>query len=56
MQVGDLVKCHTYFGIVVGHWTHDVSEEEHTLVHWLTGRYTGETDAMLEIDLEAICK
>ena len=56
MQIGSLVKHVTFFGIVVGKWTHDVTEEEHTLVHWLTGQYTGDPDAIIESDLEVLCK
>ncbi len=56
MQIGTLVKYHTYLGIVVGHWTHNFSGEEHTLVHWLTGKYTGDTDAVIENTLEVLCE
>ena len=56
MQVGSLVKHGCHFGIVVGWWTHDVSEEEHTLVCWLTGKYTGDTDAVMEYNLEVLCE
>lgn len=62
MQVGSLVKfAHrwmddTHIGVVVGYWTHDVSEEQHILVCWLTGRYTGDTDAIIESDLEVLCE
>ncbi len=56
MRVGSLVKYYSFFGIVVGKWTHDVTEEEHTLVHWLTGQYTGDTDAIMEWDLEVLCE
>ena len=55
MRVGTLVKYGTFFGIVVGKWTHNVSEEEHTLVCWLTGKYTGDTDAVIEGCLEVLC-
>ena len=56
MKIGSLVKYVSFFGIVVGRWTHDVSEEEHILVCWLTGLYTGETDALIECDLEVLCE
>ena len=56
MQIGSLVKHGTFFGIVVGKWTHDVYGEEHTLVYWLTGKYTGDTDRMLECHLEVLCE
>ena len=56
MRVGTLVKYGFNFGIVVGWWTHQDFKEEHTLVCWLTGTYTGETDAIMEYDLEVICK
>ena len=56
MQVGSLVKYGTFFGIVVGEWTHPISEEEHTLVCWLTGRHTGDTDAVIEDCLEVLCE
>ena len=56
MQVGTLVKYTSFFGIVVGWWTHDVSEEEHILVCWLTGWHTGETDACVESDMEVLCE
>ena len=56
MQVGTLVKYTSFFGIVVGWWTHKISEEEHTLVCWLTGTYTGDTDAVIEYDLEVLCE
>ena len=56
MRVGSLVKYGTFFGIVVGEWTHPISEEEHTLVRWITGWHTGDTDAMMESELEVLCK
>ena len=56
MRIGTLVKYGFHFGIVVGWWTHKISEEEHTLVCWLTGGYTGETDAVMEYDLEILCE
>ncbi len=56
MRVGSLVKYGFDFGIVVGWWTHPDFQEEHTLVCWLTGTYTGDTDAIIENDLEVICK
>ena len=55
MRVGSLVKYGLSLGIVVGEWTHPISEEEHTLVCWLTGTYTGDTDAVIESDLEVLC-
>ena len=55
MQVGSLVKYGFDFGIVVGRWTHPISEEEHTLVCWLIGRHTGDTDAVVEGCLEVLC-
>ena len=56
MQVGSLVKYTSFFGIVMGEWTHPISEEEHILVRWITGWHTGDTDAMMESDLEVLCK
>ena len=56
MQVGTLVKYGFDFGIVVGWWTHPISEEELTLVCWLIGRHTGDTDAVMENHLEVLCK
>ncbi len=56
MRVGTLVKYCSFLGIVVGEWTHPISEEEHTLVRWVTGCHTGDTDAMMECDLEVLCE
>ena len=62
MRVGSLVQfghewCDdTHIGVVVGYWTHDVSEEEHTLVYWIIGKYVGDTDAILVCDLEVLCE
>jgi hypothetical protein len=56
MRIGTLVKYGFNFGIVVGWWTHKISEEEHTLVCWLTGTYTGDTDAVMGYDLEVLCE
>ncbi len=59
MQVGSLVTwayTSDYIGVVVGHWIHDISEEHHWLVHWLTGKYSGDVDAVIECDLEVLCK
>ena len=57
MQVGTLIRYCGDIGIVTDHWTHDVSNELHTVVTWLTGRYEGQTDAFFYIDeLEVICK
>ena len=56
MQVGTLVKYDNFFGIVLGYWEHPISNEIHTLVHWLTGRHTGDTDAVIEDCLEVLCK
>lgn len=56
MKIGTLVKLYDWLGVVVGFWTHEVSEEEHALVTWLSGRYTGETDAISPNDLEVLCK
>ena len=56
MQVGDLVKYGSWMGLVVGEWTHENTNEEHTLVRWITGRYSGETDAVLPTELEVLCK
>lgn len=62
MRVGSLVKfghdwCDdTHIGVVVGYWTHDDFEEEHTLVHWIIGKHVGDTDAIIESDLEVICE
>ena len=56
MQVGDLVKCNLcgWMGLVVGESTHEDSGEEHLLVRWITGRYSGETDALWPPDLELL--
>lgn len=56
MKIGTLVKLDEWFGIVVGRLTHHVTEEEHILVKWLTGSYTGDTDAVMENRLEVLCK
>ena len=56
MRIGTLVKYGFHFGIVVGWWTYKLSGEEHALVCWLTGEYTGETDALMEHDLEILCE
>ena len=62
MRVGSLVQyshewCDdTHIGVVTGYWFHDVSEEEHTLVHWIVGKYMGDTDAILVSDLDVICE
>ena len=58
MQVGDLVKCDRcgWMGLVVGESTHEDSGEEHLLVRWITGRYSGETDALWPPELELLCK
>ena len=62
MRVGSLVQyshewCDdTHIGVVTGYWFHDVSEEEHTLVHWIVGKYMGDTDAILVSDLEVLCE
>ena len=56
MQVGTIVKLDEWFGVVMGLWTHDVSEIKYVLVKWLSGRYTGDTDAISPNDLEVICK
>ena len=58
MKIGTLVKAKLdgWFGVVVGFWTNDVSEVEHVLVKWLSGRYTGDTDAILPYHLEVLCK
>ncbi len=59
MRIGSLVQ-HFYgkehIGVVVGYWTHDISREEHLLVCWLTGMHKGDTDALLECDLEVLCE
>ena len=54
MQVGSLVKYGSWMGLVVGEWTHENTNEEHTLVRWITGRYSGETDAVLPTELEVL--
>lgn len=62
MRVGSLVKfghewCDdTHIGVVVGYWSHDDFEEEHTLVHWIIGKHVGDTDAIIESDLEVLCE
>ena len=58
MRVGSLVKFvgSNHVGVVVGYWSHDVSEEEHTLVYWIIGKYVGDTDAIIESDLEVLCE
>ena len=62
MRVGSLVQFAllwsgvVHIGVVVGFWTHDVSEERHWLVHWITGKYIGDTDAIIESDLEVLCE
>ena len=57
MKVGDIVQNeYDCLGVVVGYWIHEVSEEEHILVHWLKGKYMGDTDAVLESNLEVICE
>ena len=56
MRIGSLVKYCSFLGIVVGEWTHPISEEEHRLVRWVTGCHTGDTDAMMECDLEVLCE
>ena len=54
MKIGDLVKWEDCYGIVVGDWEHPASYEMHTLVCWLTGKYTGDTDAVLQDTLEVV--
>jgi len=62
MRIGSLVQyahrwCDdTHIGVVVGYWTHDDFEEEHTLVHWIIGKHMGDTDAIIESDLEVLCE
>ena len=62
MQVGSLVQFDdswsegVHIGVVVGFWVHDISDEYHWLVHWLIGKYTGDTDAIIESDLEVLCE
>ena len=58
MQIGTLVHlAHTssIIGVVIGEWTHGGNGEEHWLVQWLTGKYTGDIDALIESDLERLC-
>ncbi len=54
MKIGDLVKWEGWLGVVMGDWEHPSSHEMHTLVCWLTGRYTGDTDAVLQDTLEVV--
>ena len=59
IEIGSLVRGEAYYidavlGIVIGHWTHEESGEEHVLVRWIEGLYEGETDAMLPKYLEVI--
>ena len=59
IEIGSLVRaepCWMYsvMGIVIGHWTHEESGEEHVLVRWIEGLYEGQTDAMLPYNLEII--
>ena len=59
MRVGTVVTpvyTPNYLGVVVGHWIHDISEEHYWWVHWVTGKFTGDTDAFLECDLEVLCE
>ena len=58
MRVGSLVKFvgSNHVGVVVGYWLHDVSEEEHLLVRWIIGKFTGDTDAIPVLDLEVLCE
>ena len=59
IEVGSLVRAEACYmdavlGIVIGHWTHELSGEEHVLVKWIEGLCVGETDAMLPDNLEII--
>ena len=59
IEIGTLVGAEARYpdavlGIVIGHWTHELSGEEHVLVRWIEGLYEGQTDAVLPNDLEII--